>query len=134
MRAVVIYNHGGLDQMVFEQRYRDPVPGPGDVLLRVRACTLNYHDVFTRKACPASRSHADHSRHRRLVGGVKGISVGQRVLVDPIDRVDGRLLGETFDGRSPSWCVPAHMIIPLPTRWVFSMLQPCRSPMGRPTA
>ncbi len=52
MRAVVTYQHGGLDQMIYEPAYRDPVPGPGDVILRVRACTLNYHDVFTRKGMP----------------------------------------------------------------------------------
>ena len=28
MRAVVTYNHGDLDRMVFEQSYRDPVPAP----------------------------------------------------------------------------------------------------------
>ena len=52
MRAVVTYQHGGLDQMIYEPAYRDPVPGPGDVILRVRACTLNYHDVFTRRGMP----------------------------------------------------------------------------------
>ena len=45
MRAVVTYKHGGLDQMVFEQKYPDPIPKPTDVILRMRACTLNYHGV-----------------------------------------------------------------------------------------
>ena len=128
MRAVVIYNHGGLDQMVFEQRYRDPVPGPGDVLLRMRACTLNYHDVFTRKGMPGITIPMpiilgiDVAGEVEAVGAeVEGISVGQRVLVDPIDRVDGGLLGETFDGGLAELVrVPAHMIIPLPDQVGFA--------------
>ena len=122
MRAVVTYNHGGLDRMVFEQSYRDPVPGPGDVLLRMRACTLNYHDVFTRKGMPGITIPMpiilgiDVAGEVEAVGAeVEGIGVGQRVLVDPIDRVDGGLLGETFDGGLAELVrVPAHMIIPLP--------------------
>jgi alcohol dehydrogenase len=122
MRAVVTYNHGDLDRMVFEQSYRDPVPGPGDVLLRMRACTLNYHDVFTRKGMPGITIPMpiilgiDVAGEVEAVGAeVEGIGVGQRVLVDPIDRVDGGLLGETFDGGLAELVrVPAHMIIPLP--------------------
>lgn len=122
MRAVVTYNHGGLDRMVFEQSYRDPVPGPGDVLLRMRACTLNYHDVFTRKGMPGITIPMpiilgiDVAGEVEAVGAeVEGIGVGQRVLVDPIDRLDGGLLGETFDGGLAELVrVPAHMIIPLP--------------------
>jgi alcohol dehydrogenase len=46
---------------------------------------------------------------------VEGILVGQRVLVDPIDRVEGGLIGETFDGGLAELVrVPAHMIVPLP--------------------
>ena len=30
----------------------DPVPGPDDVILKLRATTLNYHDIFTRRGMP----------------------------------------------------------------------------------
>jgi alcohol dehydrogenase len=121
MRAVVTYKHGGLDQMVFEQNYPDPALRPTDVLLRMRACTLNYHDVFTRKGMPGIKVPMpiilgiDVAGEVEAVGvDVEGIVVGQRVLVDPIDRVDGGLLGETFDGGLAELVrVPAHMIIPL---------------------
>jgi alcohol dehydrogenase len=121
MRAVVTYKHGGLDQMVFEQNYPDPILGPTDVLLRMRACTLNYHDVFTRKGMPGIKVPMpiilgiDVAGEVEAVGAdVEGIVVGQRALVDPIDRVDGGLLGETFDGGLAELVrVPAHMIIPL---------------------
>ena len=122
MRAVVTYKHGGLDQMVFEQKYPDPIPRPTDVILRMRACTLNYHDVFTRKGMPGIKVPMpiilgiDVAGEVDAVGAdVEGILVGQRVLVDPIDRVEGGLLGETFDGGLAELVrVPAHMIVPLP--------------------
>lgn len=122
MRAVVTYKHGGLDQMVFEQKYPDPIPRSTDVILRMRACTLNYHDVFTRKGMPGIKVPMpiilgiDVAGEVDAVGAdVEGILVGQRVLVDPIDRVEGGLLGETFDGGLAELVrVPAHMIVPLP--------------------
>jgi alcohol dehydrogenase len=122
MRAVVTYKHGGLDQMVFEQNYPDPIPRPTDVILRMRACTLNYHDVFTRKGMPGIKVPMpiilgiDVAGEVEAVGAdVEGIVVGLRVLVAPIDRVEGGLLGETFDGGLAELVrVPAHMIVPLP--------------------
>src|SRR5882757_2308889 len=91
MRAVVTYEHGGLDRMVYEPAYRDPTPGADDVLVRVRACTLNYHDVFTRKGMPGIKITMplilgiDVAGEIAAVGrDVEGLTVGQRVLVDPI--------------------------------------------------
>ena len=47
MRQAVIPRHGGPD--VFELRERpDPVPGDGDVLIRVRAAGVNFADILTR--------------------------------------------------------------------------------------
>ena len=46
MQAALIHEHGGLDKLVVETA-PDPVPQAGEVVIRVRACALNYHDVFT---------------------------------------------------------------------------------------
>ena len=121
MRAVVLYEHGGLDNLIYEPAYRDPEPGPGDVLLRVRACALNYHDVFTRRGMPGISIPLPLIVGIDVAGEVVArgsevsrFAIGDRVLVDPIDRVKGGLLGETFDGGLAEYVrVPAHMLIPL---------------------
>ena len=121
MRAIVLHEHGGLDKLVFDPAYRDPVCGPGDVVMRVRACALNYHDVFTRRGMPGIRLTLplivgnDAAGDLVEVGrDVVGFKPGDRVLVDPLDRVDNGFLGETFDGGLGEYLrVPAHMLIPL---------------------
>jgi alcohol dehydrogenase len=122
MRAVVIREHGGIDKLVYEPAYRDPVLGTGDILVRVRACTLNYHDVFTRRGMPGIKipfpliMGIDAAGDVAALGpGVTGLAIGERVLIDPIDRVDRGFMGETFDGGLAEFVrVPAHMSVKLP--------------------
>lgn len=49
MRAAVVYEHGPLDRIVLEDNYGNPEAKEGWVRLRVRACSLNYHDIFSRR-------------------------------------------------------------------------------------
>jgi alcohol dehydrogenase len=121
MRAMVLYEHGGLDKLIYEPDYRDPTPGPGDVLVRMRACALNYHDLFTRKGMPGIKVPLPLIAGNDVAGdiaamgpGVAGFTVGERVLVDPTDRVAGGFLGETMDGGLAELVrVPAHMLLKL---------------------
>ncbi|MES1241840.1 MAG: NAD(P)-dependent alcohol dehydrogenase [Acidobacteriota bacterium] len=46
MRAVEIRGSFGLDNLILSER-PDPRPGPGQVLLRMRAASLNYRDLLT---------------------------------------------------------------------------------------
>lgn len=50
MRAMVLTGHGGLDRYEWHEDWPRPVPGPGEALIRVRACGLNNTDVNTRTA------------------------------------------------------------------------------------
>ncbi len=50
MRAVVLTDHGDLDKLIYREDVPVPVPGPGEVLIRVGACGLNNTDVNTRTA------------------------------------------------------------------------------------
>ena len=122
MKAIVLYEHGGQDQLIYETDYRDPEIGPGDVLVRVKASSLNYHDVFTRRGMPGIKlglpviPGLDVAGEVAEIGPeVDGWSVGDRVLVDPINRVEGGLQGETVDGGLAELCrVRAHQLIPIP--------------------
>ncbi len=48
MRAVVLTGTGGLDRLIYREDVPVPVPGPGEVLVRVGACGMNNTDVNTR--------------------------------------------------------------------------------------
>ena len=48
MRAIVLTGHGGLDKLEYRTDWPVPVPGPGEVLIKVGACGLNNTDVNTR--------------------------------------------------------------------------------------
>ena len=52
MKAAVVRVQGGPEHLAFETGFPDPEPGEGDVVLAVKACSLNYHDVFTRRGMP----------------------------------------------------------------------------------
>ena len=52
MKAAVVREHGAPDRLNFETDFPDPRPGPGDVIVAVKASSLNYHDVFTRRGMP----------------------------------------------------------------------------------
>lgn len=45
MKALVIQTAFGLENLAFEER-PDPVPGPGQVLVQIRAASLNYRDLL----------------------------------------------------------------------------------------
>jgi alcohol dehydrogenase len=122
MKAVVLYEHGGQEKLIYETDYREPEVGAGDVLVRVKAASLNYHDVFTRRGMPGIKLNLpvipglDVAGEVAKIGPeVEGWSVGDPVLVDPINRVEGGLQGETVDGGLAELCrVRAHQLIPIP--------------------
>jgi alcohol dehydrogenase len=122
MKAMVVHAHGGPEVMEFDPDFPDPVAGEGDVLVRVRAASLNYHDVFTRRGMPGIKVPMPLIMGLDLAGeisalgpGVSGWRVDDRVLVDPINRVEGGLMGETMHGGLAEVCrVRAHQLIRLP--------------------
>ena len=52
MKALVLRRHGGLDDLDVVTDYPTPQPGDGEVVIRVRAASFNYHDVFTMRGMP----------------------------------------------------------------------------------
>jgi alcohol dehydrogenase len=122
MKAMVLNGHGGMDQLTLEANFPDPVTGDGDVVLRVKACSLNYHDVFTRKGMPGIKVAMPRIMGLDVAGeivsvgpGVADWKPGDRVLVDPINRVEGGLMGETVDGGLAELCkARAHQLVRIP--------------------
>ncbi|MBM3645918.1 MAG: zinc-binding dehydrogenase [Alphaproteobacteria bacterium] len=122
MKAAVVRAHGGPEQLVYETGFPDPTPGVGDVIVAVRAASLNYHDVFTRRGMPGIKvpmpaiMGLDVAGEIAEVGpGVEGWRRGDRVLVDPINRVEGGLMGETVHGGLAELCrARAHQLIRIP--------------------
>ena len=52
MRAVLTVAHGGREMLHLRPDFPDPKPAAGEVVLRVAACAVNYHDIFTRRGMP----------------------------------------------------------------------------------
>jgi NADPH:quinone reductase-like Zn-dependent oxidoreductase len=89
MKALAFHEHGGLDRLRY-QDVPDPVIGPTDVLVRVRACALNHLDLFVREGLPGFRlplpfwSGCDIAGEVAQVGAaVREVAVGDRVAVNP---------------------------------------------------
>lgn len=127
MKAIVLREHGGSDKLRLETEFPDPIAGPDDVVIRVRASSLNYHDVFTRRGMPGIKLPFPVIIGLDVAGeivqtgaNVQDWKAGDRVLVDPIDRVDGGLVGETIHGGLAELCrVPAHQLLRLPDEVSF---------------
>lgn len=141
MKAVFFRQHGGLD--VLEYGYQPvPAPGPGEVLLRVKACALNHLDLWTRQGMPGVKISLPHILGCDLAGeveklghGVRGIKPGQKVLAAPgiscgrchhcragWDSLcdDYRILGFQVNGGYAEFArVPARNLILISKKWTF---------------
>ena len=123
MKAAVIRAHGGPGPIAIERDFHDPKPGPDDVIVRVRATTLNYHDIFTRRGMPGIAVPMPCIMGIDFAGdivdtgaNVTDWNVGDRVMIDPTDRVGpGGLIGEMWHGGLSEYCrVPTHHLMKLP--------------------
>src|SRR5262245_47399670 len=89
MRAVMFRRHGGPEVMELGD-VPAPVPGPGEVQLRVRAAALNHIDLWMRRGLPSMKIALPHVPGGDVCGvvsalgpGVTGVPVGLRVVVNP---------------------------------------------------
>lgn len=116
--------HGDRSQLQLRSDYPDPVPGPDEVIIRVAATAVNYHDIFTRRGMPGIKIPLPVVVGSDVAGeivqlgsSVTGWALGARVLVDPVIR-DGKhfgMIGEVVDGGRAELCkVPASQLIRVP--------------------
>jgi NADPH:quinone reductase-like Zn-dependent oxidoreductase len=122
VRAVRIHEDGGPEVLVLEEA-PDPLPGPGEVLVRLRASALNHLDVWIRKGLPSVPKPrilgADGAGVVEALGeDVTGFELGERVVLNPgIEAGGGRIhvIGEHGDGTNAELiAVPATNVHPIP--------------------
>ncbi|WP_199778352.1 zinc-binding dehydrogenase [Achromobacter spanius] len=126
MKALVLNAHGGLDQLSVVHDKPVPQAIPGHVVVRVRASSFNYHDVFTVQGMPGIKVPLPVIIGLDLAGDiaevgadVEGWKAGDRVLVNPLNREKG-LMGEMLDGGMAQYClVSAAQLLRLPANVTY---------------
>jgi alcohol dehydrogenase len=121
MKALLLKKHGTLDDLEVVTDHPVPAAIEGHVVIRVRASSFNYHDVFTVKGMPGIKVPLpviiglDMAGEVAEVGpGVAKWQPGDRVLVNPLNKKKG-LMGEMMDGGMAEYClVAADQLIAMP--------------------
>jgi NADPH:quinone reductase-like Zn-dependent oxidoreductase len=127
MKALVLKAHGGLDELKLVDDYPVPQVVPGYVVIRVRASSFNFHDLFTVKGMPGIKVPLPVIIGLDLAGeiaeigeGVGGWKAGDRVLVNPVNKKKG-LMGEMLDGGMAEYClVAADQLVAIPDGVTFA--------------
>jgi NADPH:quinone reductase-like Zn-dependent oxidoreductase len=141
MKAVVFHQHGGPEVLQY-QDVPDPKPGRGEVLIEVRAASINHIDIFLRRGMPGVNIPmpkivgSDAAGVVRELGpGVSGLQAGQRVTINPgiscgrcefcaagfgSQCMSYAMVGEHRDGAYAQFvAVPAHIVLPIPDSLSF---------------
>jgi NADPH:quinone reductase-like Zn-dependent oxidoreductase len=119
VKAVRIHEDGGPEVLRYED-VEDPAPGPGEVLVRLRAASLNHLDLWVRQGLPSVPKPrilgADGAGVVAALGeGTDTFSEGDRVLLNPGLDDGARILGEHIDGTHAQLvAVPADYVHPIP--------------------
>jgi NADPH:quinone reductase-like Zn-dependent oxidoreductase len=89
MKAARIHQHGGPEVLVYEDA-PEPRLKPDQVLVRVRACSLNHLDLFVRAGIPGMKLSMPHVLGSDIAGEVvevgelcERVQPGWRVLLSP---------------------------------------------------
>jgi zinc-binding alcohol dehydrogenase/oxidoreductase len=117
MKAIRIHEDGGPEVLRYEDA-PDPEPGPGEVLVRLRAVSLNHLDLWIRKGLPSV------PKPRILGADGAGLreDTGERVVINPgIEHGDKiTVVGEHMDGTHAELvAVPESNVYPLPEEIPF---------------
>ncbi len=147
MHAIQLHEPGGPDKLRFEA-VPTPRPGPGEVLVQLKAAALNHRDVWIRRGMqladrlPLILGSDGAGLVAEVGAGVTERSVGQAVLINPSldwgDRDDRpspafRILGGPDPGTyAEAIVVPAANVFPKPTPLSFE--EAAALPLGSLTA
>ncbi len=130
MQAIRMNEAGGPEVLVLEQ-VADPEPGPGEVVVALRAAALNRRDVFVRKGVakvplPLTPGSDGAGVVHKVGAGVTGVAEGDEVIILPSlawgddQRAPGprfRILGGPDQGTyAEQIVIPAENVFPKPGR------------------
>ncbi|MFN0072336.1 MAG: zinc-binding dehydrogenase [Chloroflexota bacterium] len=136
MKAAFIEQHGGPEVVQIGEQ-PTPEPAPGQVLLKVAACGVNWLDILVREAHTPAKISFPRIMGSEVAGtvttlglGVTHIAVGARMAVHPYLHcgtcefclageesvcVRGDILGLMSNGGYAEYvCVPANSLVPIP--------------------
>ena len=125
MKAVRIHEDGGPDVLRYEDA-PDPVPGTGQVLIELRAASLNHLDVWIRKGLPSvPKPRILGADGAGVVVSGDGFAPGDRVVINPgHDLGNGKIsvVGEHSDGTHAELiAVPQEQVYLLPAEIDFEV-------------
>ncbi len=136
MRTIRFHSYGG-DEVLTLEEVPDPVPGPGQIIVRVRSCAINHLDLDFRAGVSRIPLDLPHILGMEAAGDVVGVGAGVSRL-QPGDRVMAladivcRVCAYCTTGRDnmcsdalrPGWnlpggyaeylCVPERGALPIP--------------------
>ena len=121
MKALVLRRHGDLQDLEVVSDYPVPQATDGHVVIRVKASSFNYHDVFTVRGMPGIKVPLPVIIGLDMAGEVSEVGAGtgawkpgDRVLVNPLNKKKG-LMGEMLDGGMAEYClVAADQLVAMP--------------------
>lgn len=109
MKALRTHATGGPETLVLDE-IDTPAPGPGQVLVAVKACAINYPDTLMIRDLYQFKPERPYAPGGEIAGviealgeGVEGYKVGDRVLA-----------GIGNGGLAEKVCVPANRMFPVP--------------------
>jgi NADPH:quinone reductase-like Zn-dependent oxidoreductase len=124
VKAVRIHEDGGPEVLRYED-VEDPVAGPGQVLIRLHAASLNHLDIWMRRGLPSVPKPrilgADGAGVVEGLGaGADSFEMGDRVLINPGLEDGARIVGEHMDGtHAEVISIPAENVYRIPESLSF---------------
>lgn len=139
MKAVIFRRHGGTEELEWADM-PDPTPEPDEVVIKIRACSLNHLDIWERQGLPGMTLPMPHISGSDIAGEiaqtgkrVTGLRAGQSVIASPgiscgecefcrkdFDSLCAsyRLLGLQVNGGYAEYVkVPARAVIPVSNKY-----------------
>jgi zinc-binding alcohol dehydrogenase/oxidoreductase len=117
VKAIRIHEDGGPEVLRYED-VPDPTPASGEVLIELRAASLNHLDVWVRKGLPSvPKPHILGADGAGVIAGTD-----ERVVINPGILTEGKMhiVGETRDGTHAELiAIPRAFVHPIPGDLTF---------------